>query len=289
LDHSSGAAHIHERRFDPDGRIAISTDVEERADSSENQSRDVTIASNLPDGDAAAGEGSQASNSSTRERINYEVSQTDLEILRVPGAIKRLSVAVLVNGLEPDDPNGTLGFEPRTDDELAALQELIESAVGYDEKRGDVITLKSMNLPSVDAAGTVVSASFLQQLQLDVMSLVQIGVLAVLALVLGLFVIRPIVANSAKLTLPAPAPLIEPDAGMRAKTVHTGEIDDGQDGQFARAPELPVTDQTLPGTAAALGRSGENPVDRLRTLIGERQEETVEILRNWLEESEEKT
>jgi len=283
---------IRERRFDPDGRIAISTDIEERADSSQNQSGDVTIASNLPDGDAAAGEGSQAKNSSTRERINYEISQTDLEILRVPGAIKRLSVAVLVNGLETGDPGGTTGFEPRTDEEMAAMRELVESAVGFNAERGDVITLKSMELPSIEPAGTAASASLLQKLQLDVMSLLQVGVLAVLTLILGLFVVRPIVTNPAKLILPAPTQLSGVDAGSGAgpEPVHTGEIDDGRDGKFAPAPELSVAGPALSGTAvAAIGSDGENPVDRLRALIGERQEETVEILRSWLEESEEKT
>jgi flagellar M-ring protein FliF len=31
----------------------------------------------------------------------------------------------------------------------------------------------------------------------------------------------------------------------------------------------------------------DDPVDRLRSMIGERQEETVEILRSWLEDKEE--
>jgi len=172
------------------------------------------------------------------------------------------------------------------------MRELVESAVGFDAERGDVITLKSMELPSIEPAGTAASASFLQELQLDVMSLLQIGVLAVLTLILGLFVIRPIVTNPAKLTLPAPPQLSGADAGSGAgpESVHTGEIDDGREGQFTPAPELSVAGPALSGTAvAAIGSDGENPVDRLRALIGERQEETVEILRSWLEESEEKT
>ena len=36
------------------------------------------------------------------------------------------------------------------------------------------------------------------------------------------------------------------------------------------------------------GEAAADPVDRLRNLIGERQEETVEILRSWLEDREEK-
>lgn len=284
---------IRERRFDPESRIAISTDIEERVDSSKNQSGDVTIASNLPDGDTGAGEGSQANNSSSRERINYEVSQTELEILRVPGAIKRLSVAVLVNGINQTDPNGATTFAPRADDEMEALQDLVKSAVGFDAERGDVITLRSMDLPAAEQLGTAASSSFLQSLRLDAMSLIQIAVLALVALILGLFVIRPILANTTALALPAPSalpvPASEADSAVPSGTVHIGEIDDGQGGQFTPAPDSMVPGQSQSGTGvAALENNAENPVDRLRSLIGERQEETVEILRGWLEESEEK-
>ncbi len=281
---------IRERRFDPDSRIAISTDIEERADSSKNQSGDVTVASNLPDGDGAGGEETQANNSSTRERINYEVSQTELEIMRVPGAVKRLSVAVLVNGLDTPDSAETATFAPRPEDELSALRELVESAVGFDAARGDVITLKSMELPAIVPLGTSATSSFLQRLQLDVMSLIQIGALALVTMVLGLFVVRPILSNTNQLSLTAPAALPVPPSEVTPGTVHTGEIDDGQNGRFTPAPGLAVVGQAPPATdIAALENRAENPVDRLRAMIGERQEETVEILRSWLEESEEKT
>ena len=285
---------IRERRFDPDGRIAISTDVEERTDSAKNQSGSVTIASNLPDGDAAAGEGSQENNNSTRERINYEVSQTELEILRVPGAVKRLSVAVLVNGLNAGKTPGEAPFEPRPEEELNALQDLVKSAVGFDAQRGDTITLKSMELPAVALLGTAATASFLQGLQLDVMAIIQFAALAMVALVLGLYVVRPILANSTKLALPAPValPLSPPADGASeaAGTVHTGEIANEQDARFASISNTAIEGQALPGTGiAALENGAENPVDRLRNLIGDRQEETVEILRSWLEEREEKT
>ena len=42
----------------------------------------------------------------------------------------------------------------------------------------------------------------------------------------------------------------------------------------------------LPDLNIGSGMS-DDPVDRLRTMIGERQDETVEILRSWLEDKEE--
>ena len=50
---------------------------------------------------------SSSQNNETRERVNYEVSSTEREITQGPGAIKRLTVAVLVNGTTtPDAPDG---------------------------------------------------------------------------------------------------------------------------------------------------------------------------------------
>jgi flagellar M-ring protein FliF len=67
---------VRERTFDPEGRVAISTDTEERTTSSEDAGGgDVTVASNLPDNEGGAGNDSSSSqNSETRERVNYEVS-----------------------------------------------------------------------------------------------------------------------------------------------------------------------------------------------------------------------
>ncbi|WP_170772894.1 flagellar basal-body MS-ring/collar protein FliF [Ruegeria lacuscaerulensis] len=270
---------IRERRFDPNGRVAISTDVEERSDSARNQSADVTVASNLPDGDGAGGDESNSNATQTRERVNYEVSETELEVHNAPGAIKRLTVAVLVNGTRSVDATGTEGFAPMPETEMEALKELVASAVGFDAERGDVITLKSMDLPVVEPQGTLASASIWQKVHFDAMSLIQMAILAIVSLILGLFVIRPILTKPVVTTALLPTGSL-PEPG----SVLTGEIATEEGGQFA-----PIAGQVAGGNVPALAsQPGADPVDRLRAMIGDKQEETVEILRSWLEEGEEK-
>ncbi|MDX1742010.1 MAG: flagellar basal-body MS-ring/collar protein FliF [Ruegeria sp.] len=270
---------IRERRFDPKSRVAISTDIEERSDSARNQSADVTVASNLPDGDGAGGDESNSTATQTRERVNYEVSETELEVHNAPGAIKRLTVAVLVNGTRTVDAAGVETFEPMPETELEALRELVASAVGFDAERGDVITLKSLDLPVVEPQGTLVSSSVWQKVHFDAMSLIQMAVLAIVAVVLGLFVIRPILTNPA--TGPA---LLTTDAVPEPDDFLTGEIALDESGPFQSLP-VHVPDGDVPALGAQIG---EDPVDRLREMIGDKQEETVEILRSWLEEGEER-
>ncbi|MFW8593770.1 flagellar basal-body MS-ring/collar protein FliF [Cribrihabitans neustonicus] len=296
---------IREKRVDPKSRVAVSTDVEERADSSTNQAGDVTVASNIPDGDAAAGEGSKANTSATRERVNYEISETQKEILRGPGAIKRLTVAVLVNGTATVDETGATVFQPRPEEELAAMRELISAAVGFNAERGDVITLKSMELPAVEPQGTVATASFMDNLYFDAMSLIQIGALALVSLILGLFVVRPILSNKSAAAPALAVPEAEgalpglpgldtggggfmtaPDLG--ANLALDGEIESGDPGQFEPMGGMGTGDMMGMGGLPALGGGSSDPVERLRSMIGERQEETVQILRGWLEEKKER-
>ena len=203
---------ITERRFDPEGRVAISTETEERTTSSnESQAGSVTVASNLPTGDATAGQGgSQSDNSETRERTNYEVSETTRELLKSPGAIRRITVAVLVDGIVTQGADGRAEWAARPDEELAALRELIASAVGFDEARSDVITIKSLPFDIPAELGETASASLVERLGLDVMQLAQAATLAVVALILGLFVVRPILSRPQAALLPPPASLAAP-------------------------------------------------------------------------------
>jgi flagellar M-ring protein FliF len=280
---------IRERTFDPDTRVAISTDTEERSNSStEGPNANVTVASNLPDEDGGEGENSSSQNSETRERINYEVSEIEREIVRVPGAIKRLTVAVLVNDVEQIAESGETTLVPRDESELEALRALVESAVGYDEARGDQITIRSMALLNVPPQGTAVSSSFFEQFSIDLMSAIQMIILALVTLILGLFVVRPLLSRATPAD-PDMVPALPAGDPNMAGSDSLSEFDDQDDFSL---PDLPMISNfgngmdELPDLNIG-GSAKEDPVERLRALIGERQDETVEILRSWLEDKEE--
>ncbi|PZQ98049.1 MAG: flagellar M-ring protein FliF [Cereibacter sphaeroides] len=272
---------ITERRFDPDSRVAISTDTEEKSGNSTDPGGQVTVASNLPDGDVNADEGAKSSTSESRERVNFEVSETQREVLRTPGAIRRLSVAVLVNAVSAPAADGALAATPRPQEELDMLRDLVASAVGFDEKRGDAITLRSLAFEAPTSQGTLAAAGMMQDLPL--LSLIQIAVLAIVALVIALFVLRPmllgqrraIADNNSFLSLPSGAGAAA--TGEATRVLH-GEIDDRGD-----LPPLSVVSRD----DQAIGEIPD-PVTRLRRLIEQRQAESVEILRGWMEDREEK-
>ncbi|WP_146584602.1 flagellar basal-body MS-ring/collar protein FliF [Puniceibacterium confluentis] len=293
VDTDTQSESIVERSLDPQTRVVISSDTEERSSQSQDSGgADVTVASNLPTGGDEGGDSASSQNSETRERINYEVSETTREITRSAGAVKRLTVAVLVNGTFSPDGQGNLNFVPLPDSELTALKDLVASAVGLDEARGDAITIRSLPFERPQGLGTEAVAPGWLQANLDPISLIQIGVLAVVALVLGLFVVRPILMGGGEVMAQALSddrPLAlgnaahEPDRSGADALI--GEIDpvDGISTLPAIAPAREFSNKEKP----AFGEVSDDPVRRLRGLIDQRRDETVEILRNWLDEPEE--
>jgi flagellar M-ring protein FliF len=306
---------VLERRIDPDSRVVIATESEESTNSSiERGDGAVTVASNLPEGDAAGGGGGNSSlqNTETRERITYDVSEIQREIENGPGAIRRISVAVLVNAVPVAGPDGILQPQPRGAAELESLQTLVQSAIGFDAARGDIVTIQSMAFEPLtdqgleDVAGAGIFA------RLDVMTLLQLLGLVVVALVVAFGVVRPLLMQSAAieaappdrvaLSMPAPAlGLAGPQAATPAPSIAPPSVPAG-------APMLPqaaagavpenggavaaLTSETSPDPAqvpALIIDELADPVARLRRLIEEREEETVEILRSWMAEDEEAT
>ena len=282
LDLVTESETLLERTFDPQGRVAISSETQEKTGSSTDPGGDVTVASNLPEGDGAGGANGQSQTSETSERLNFEVSETTREVLRAPGSIRKLSVAVLIDGQQVVAEDGTVTWTARADEELLTLRELVASAVGLDEARGDVLTLKSLEFEPIETSGTTAEASLLAAFApINIMTALQIAVLAVVTLVLGLFVLRPILTAQAR-AVPQigqlAGPLALPAGGGGSPRVLTGEIDDG-----SGLPPFSVN------AAAGTPELSADPVARLRRLIEERQVESVEILRGWMETAEEKT
>lgn len=241
---------IVERRIDPESRTVIATALEERESQSQgNANGAVTVASNLPDGDAANGPGEERStDTESRTTTNYDLSETSREVQRAPGGVRRMSVAVLVNDIVTTAADGTQTLAPRPAAEVDALRDLVASAVGLNPDRGDVITIRAMPFEQVAGLGT--EAVLPPVMVTDHLAYAKVGALAAVALILGLFVLRPILL--ANRTPPEPV----------------------------LPPLLPTE---IPPDAPALTPMPD-PVARLRQLIETRQDETIQILQDWIEE-----
>ncbi|CAH2605532.1 Flagellar M-ring protein (plasmid) [Rhodovastum atsumiense] len=136
-----------EEKFDPLSQVERSKQTQvDQETSEENRARDpVTVGQNLPNQQQGNGNATTKT-AATRngETINYEISSTLSERVREPGALKRLTVAVVVDG----DVNT---LPPAERDRLASL---VRAAVGFDEKRGDQVSVETMRFAAGKAEGT---------------------------------------------------------------------------------------------------------------------------------------
>ncbi|RMA44181.1 flagellar M-ring protein FliF [Rhodophyticola porphyridii] len=302
VDLNTAHETIVERRIDPESRIIIATDTEEMSNSSSDAaSGAVTVASNLPDGDAAGdGQSSRAETSETRERVTFDVSETQREIELEPGGIRRISVAVLVNGVPRVNADGLEVIEPRDPEEIDALEQLVRSAIGYDAERGDQVTIRSMAFEVLPAGELIEGGGNGLLAQLDMMRLAQLVILAAVALAIAFGLIRPILSRPPMVAPEGPRGLPLTPALSQGALVPTQSAMDGttstqvlgydpsqspsgSSGSDGAAADAEAGTPGLPAVSTAVA----DPVERLRRLIEEREDETVEILRGWMEEDEE--
>jgi len=99
-----------------------------------------------------------ASTSSHRENtLNYEVDKTIRHTRNEMGAVKRLSVAVVVNHRRAVDKDGKVTFSPRTEAEMTQLGALVREAMGFSKERGDTVNVVNapFSLPETEAVGPV--------------------------------------------------------------------------------------------------------------------------------------
>ncbi|MWD29025.1 flagellar M-ring protein FliF, partial [Aquicoccus sp. SCR17] len=200
VDLSTQREVIHQQSFDPAQRVVRSTETsEETREDRDRAGGEVGVADNIP-AELADGNGNGATNSNSSERVreivNYEIGKTESEITREPGEIERLSVAVLVNGIYNVAPDGSVAYEERSPEELARLEELVRSAVGYDERRGDNVSVDSLRFMDYSMDVGEPAGQTLRQAFADHLPAILRGVLAValIGTVLGLGV-RPLLRH----------------------------------------------------------------------------------------------
>jgi flagellar M-ring protein FliF len=193
--------------FNPDGQVVRSTNsIEETGTTQERQgANNVSVANNTPNPpgqDANGTSGSSSQTGRTEEIVNYEISKTVRTEVKAGGEVKRISAAVLVDGVTTVAEDGTRTYAARTPEELAQIDVLVKSAIGFDEARGDVVQVTNMKFAEpeiIEEAGMLLGFD-----KTDLMRLAELVVLAVVALLVLLLVVRPLLGRI--LSMPAIAP-----------------------------------------------------------------------------------
>lgn len=78
---------------------------------------------------------------------NYEISKTIERVVQGAGNIKRVTVAAVINGINKEVKNGEVTEiinEPRNEEQLQQLEQIIRQSVGLDPSRQDQISIVSI-------------------------------------------------------------------------------------------------------------------------------------------------
>ncbi|MFK7890295.1 MAG: flagellar basal-body MS-ring/collar protein FliF [Granulosicoccus sp.] len=134
-------------------------------------------------------EGADVRNETSSEVKNYELDKTIRHMRQMPGDIRRLSAAVIIDDKSELDDEGNPVRTPLTEEELAEYTQLAQEAVGFDEERGDSVVVFNRSFQPIEELLPVEPLPIWEQSWLWTMvRQVMIG-LAVLLLVL--LVLRP--------------------------------------------------------------------------------------------------
>ncbi|GAB1410721.1 flagellar basal-body MS-ring/collar protein FliF [Desulfovibrionales bacterium] len=134
---------IHKESFDPKSAV-VRSEIK-----SEEENTGKADVGNVPNLNYQGSENdlstaSMQQSSRTSSTTNYDINREEQQIVAQAGSIKRLSVAVLVDGKYIQQADGTSSFEPLSATELEQIRQLAQRAVGFDDERGDAIEVSSI-------------------------------------------------------------------------------------------------------------------------------------------------
>jgi flagellar M-ring protein FliF len=273
-------------RFDPEGRVLRSSQTrEEQASSSEGREGQVSVGNELPGNNQPPQNPANPPRDQSKkseEIVNYEISRTTRTEVIEGGRVKRISVGVLVDGLYAKNDKGEPVYEARSKEELDRIAALVRSAIGFDQRRGDLVEV--VNLRFAEQPVAVISepaglSSWLQFTKDDILRGIELLVMAVLGLIVLLFVVRPLVR---RIITPEQAQIeagAAPALGAEASAMS------------AAAEPLPAI-QAAPSQTARMidiaqvqGQVHAQSIQKVGELASRNPNETVSIIREWLQDT----
>jgi flagellar M-ring protein FliF len=286
--------------YDPDSQVVRSTQStnEDAVTSEKGPSGAVSVANNLPttpqqiaNGGAAGGEASSNKNNRTEETINYEINKTVRNQVRESGQIRRLSVAVVVDGsYKTSDDNKTSTYVPRTEEELTKIKDLVRSAVNFDATRGDTVEVANMQFAQSDSKdlGASSASDMLMGIpRADIFHALETIILAVIGLLVVLLVVRPIlrkILESAGTVSVEQQALLSGGASVGSVARLSppgGAANSSADAEAAAAAEESEIERMI-DISRVEGRVKASSLRKVGEIVDKHPDEAIGILRNWM-------
>ena len=275
IDMDFDRIETREERFDPDNQVARSTQSTNETSRNSEGAQPTSVATNLPGADPAAQGASGSQESRQEETTNFEIGRTTRATLREHPVVRRISIAVLVDGIAEPVPDGPPRIRERTPEELARIAALVRAAAGLDERRGDRVEVVSMRFAAADDGRGIEPG----------------GLLGLDIALLG----RPMVGRlTAALAPPAPAlaaaggGLVQAGDGAAAAITAGGGAPALAGAGPGTAPGLPAPDggnaeaEAMVTLAHVQGQMRASSLQGLTRLVESNPDDSLAVLRRWL-------
>ncbi len=280
--------HVNEtsETFDPDSKtVRSSQTVEQNAsDAANTNGNAVSVANALPGAQQSQTpqSGNKSDSTRTEETTNYEISKTVRTKSNDGGAVKRISVAVVVDGSTADGA-GKDSYKPRTPQELKQIESLVKSAIGFDASRGDQVQVVNMPFARVDTGPVAPIAQPLLGLDSsDWFKIIEASILCLTALLMGLFVGRPLIQRMfAPVQAYAPGSAVALQPGALIPALAHGHAQGEIPSQAMGALPSPGGDSMI-DISRIEGQVRESSIRKVGEVVQSHPEEALAILRTWL-------
>lgn len=278
--------------FDPEGQVIRSTQaIAEKNSETQPSSNSVSVENNLPGADSnLLNEQSPTSASDrTEETTNYEISKTVRNLVRESGEVKKLSVAVLVDGTYTTDAEGKKTYQPRSEEELNRINALVSSAIGLDSTRGDKLEVVNMQFAEIETTPEDDGTKILGFERSDLLDAAEVLTVAIMIILVVLLVLQPMVGR----LLASDGPKFSPGFGdgesehdlltsslpKSPALTGPGMSSGGGESEFLSAPE---PGDSMISVEKVEGRVKASSIKKVEDIITAYPEETVSVLRNWM-------
>ncbi|WP_367159835.1 flagellar basal-body MS-ring/collar protein FliF [Kozakia baliensis] len=183
-------------RYDPEQQVLRSQHTKDDKSITNDNSNNVSVANNLPNSSAPTAK-NISQNTKQEETNNYEIGKTVSVIEQQQPELTRMSIAVTIDGIESIDKDGKPNWQPHSEKEINHIKDLVKSAVGFDEKRGDTIEVISMKFLRNDNPARETGSNAYQSVVSKVIneSAFRFISCSLILLLIILFVARPLIKN----------------------------------------------------------------------------------------------
>lgn len=278
---------INSEVFDPDGQVVRSRKVSEENEAEKEASAgEVGVGANLPGAQASGGgAGSGKNKNRTDEVTNFEISKTITNKVSESGRIKKLSIAILVDGTYTvkkgeGDVEDTVTYNPRSQEELDKIKVLATSAIGIDVKRGDKIEVINMQF-SEEFAALPAKKEPMAWLRDELENIVQMVIIGIVIILVILLIVRPVIMRSLELRKIALEQAETAEvANLEMQQVSMVSGGDGASSIIGGASNF-APEEMIDLTNSEDKRKV-SLVKQVNEMVDKHPDETVSVIRNWL-------